>query len=139
VGYVIKHLVCGQFKFVCGAFSSSSSSSFSSLLSRDLGVSIELIELIDIERKDLVEGIDWKFWLIHVGSTFFFDVKKKKKRKNDNNSFFFNEITIFQWQKKRLLALDIRFSFHYFFFFKKLIRRQGKEMISVSLMMKRAF
>jgi hypothetical protein len=88
VGYVIKHLVCGQFKFVCGAFSSSSSSS-SSLLSRDLGVSIELIELIDIERKDLVEGIDWKFWLIHVGSTFFFDVKKKKKRKNDNNSFFF--------------------------------------------------
>jgi hypothetical protein len=80
--------VCGQFKFVCGAFSSSSSSS-SSLLSRDLGVSIELIELIDIERKDLVEGIDWKFWLIHVGSTFFFDVKKKKKRKNDNNSFFF--------------------------------------------------
>jgi hypothetical protein len=84
--------VCGQFKFVCGAFSSSSSSSsssFSSLLSRDLGVSIELIELIDIERKDLVEGIDWKFWLIHVGSTFFFDVKKKKKRKNDNNSFFF--------------------------------------------------
>jgi hypothetical protein len=76
-------------------------------------VSIELIELIDIERKVLVEGIDWKFWLIHVGSTFFFDVKKKKKRENDNNSFFFNEITIFLWKKKRLLALDIRFSFHF--------------------------
>lgn len=53
-------------------------------------MSIELIELIDIERKVLVEGIDWKFWLIYVGSTFFFDVEKdKKKRKNDNNSFFF--------------------------------------------------
>ena len=43
MGYVIKHLVCGQFKFVCGASSSS-------LLSRDLGVSIEqLIVLIDRE------------------------------------------------------------------------------------------
>lgn len=76
-------------------------------------MSIELIELIDIERKVLVEGIDWKFWLIHVGSTFFFDVKKKKKGKMIIIVFFFNEITIFLWQKKRLLALDIRFSFHF--------------------------